>query len=383
MASKPFLKLSLLLIVCLLASAVVACRGNTGPAATTAPTIVATSVATTTPPPAVSSSDDPSPTPPAPTAVVPTATPAPTEAPPTPTAEPTIEPTPTTPPEPTPTPEPTPEPTATAADIVQPEWLAYLNQFRTMANLPLLQNDDLLSLGSQFHSQYMVKNDAAIAHNQDESNPYYDPAGDQAAENGNIFATSQVDANYVWGMNFWISAPFHLVPILDPRLAFVGFGSFNEAAGGVQMAAVLDVRSAPPAQPDTSYPIFFPADGSSTWVVRNSMFEWPDPLTNCPGFTRPTGAPIVLLLGDGSQQPRIFSHTLYTGDTEIETCLIHETNYRNPDGYAESNGRLILDIRDAVVIIPRQPLAVDETYNVQVVTDSSTYDWSFNTIPKP
>jgi uncharacterized protein YkwD len=306
----------------------------------------------------------------------------PTETPqPTATAAPTTEPEPTSTPLPTATPQPTP---TEAPVILGPDWLTYLNQFRAMAGLPLVTANEPLNQGSLWHSQYMVKNDAAIAHSEDPGNPYYDEAGHQAAKNGNIFATSQVDADYVWGINFWISAPFHLVPMIDPRLQSVGYGNYNEAIGSVQMAAVMDVRSAEiNPSPDVTYPIFFPGDGSSTWVVRHSLFEWPDPLESCPGFSRPTGAPIVLQIGDGSQVPQVSSHVLKMGDQTVETCLFDETSYRNSNEYAQGVGRTILDQRDAIVIMPRQPLAADQTYTVQVVVNGETYTWSFNTVKKP
>lgn len=292
--------------------------------------------------------------------------------------EPTTPPTATPPPSPEPTLEPTPTPSTTA--LIGPPWLLYLNRFRAMALVPPVSADERLSTGSLWHSRYMVKNDNAIAHAEDPSNPYYDADGHRAAQNGNIFATSQLDADYIWGINFWVSAPFHLVPMIDPRLAVVGFGSYSEVGGSVQMAAVLDVGSGPlRTQPDASYPLVFPAEGSNVWVVRNSMYEWPDPLQSCPGYSRPVGAPIVLQLGDGKVTPQVSSHVLRLGDIALESCLFDETSYRNSDAYAQGVGRRILDRRDAIVIIPRYPLGVGQRYTVQVVANGQTYTWQFTT----
>jgi len=247
-----------------------------------------------------------------------------------------------------------------------------------MAQLPPVSEFEAYTLGSQLHSRYMVVNDTPIAHSQDKNNPLYDSAGDQAAENGNLFATSQIDADYLWSINFWVSAPFHLIGMLDPDLEEVGYGNYNEAIGSTQMAGVLDIgsddnRSAEAAE----YPVFFPADGSETWVVRHSLFEWPDPVGSCPGYSRPTGAPIVLQLGDGSLTPQVTSHRFAKGDQPLESCLFDETSYRNTDSYAQTVGRTILGEQDAIVIIPRNPLPIDETYTVQVEADGETYTWSF------
>ena len=225
--------------------------------------------------------------------------------------------------------------------------------------------------------------DAAIAHNQDPADPLFDEAGNQAARNGNIFATSQMEADYTWSINFWASAPFHLIGMLDPNLNLVGYGDHVEEGGEVNMAAVLDIGSDSGADNGVNYPIIFPGPNSSTWIVRHSLYEWPDPVGSCPGFARPTGAPIVLFFGSGSGTPHVSNHRLALGDTPLETCLFDETNYSNPDAYAEKVGRTILDLNDAVVIIPRHPLAADETYTAQVTTAEQTYTWQFHTQKRP
>lgn len=312
---------------------------------------------------------------PAPTA---TPVPLPTETLPPPTA--TMEPSPTavapTPTVPVPTETPPPS-TATPAPLY-PDWLGYLNRFRAMGGLPPLSERAALTLGSKLHSQYMVVNDAAISHKQDPGNPLYDSAGDQAARNGNIFATSMTDADHEWGINFWASAPFHLVPMLAPRLEHVGYGDYVEAGGSVSMAAVLDVRSERDlGLSEAAYPLLFPGDGTSTWIGRHNLFEWPDPLTSCPGFSRPTGPPIVIQLGTGELTPRVGTHVLLKDGEPVRTCLFDESTYYNPDVYAERAGRLILDNQDAVVIMPRDPLIAGSTYTVQIDVDGERYMWQF------
>jgi len=249
-----------------------------------------------------------------------------------------------------------------------------------MAYLPPLSDREALNIGSGLHSHYMVVNDDPIGHDEDKDNPHYAEAGNRAAMNGNLFATSQLDANYIWSINFWVSAPFHLISMLDPTLEMVGYGIHNEAIGETQMSAVLDIDSYPEGSADgVEYPIMFPGNGSETWVVRHSMYEWPYPLGNCPGYTTPTGPPIVLLLGDGSRTPNVTSHRFAKGDQVLESCLFDETNYHNDVPYDEGVGRTILGESDAIVIMPRYELPVDETYTAQVTVDGETYTWSFRT----
>ena len=283
-----------------------------------------------------------------------------------------------------PAPEPAPDldiAATTEVDSMPAEtWLVYLNHFRTMGGLAPLQNSAALSNGSQLHSRYMVLNDKPIAHSETSTNPLYTPEGHNAAQNGNIFATTQIEADYTWAMNFWASAPFHLVPILDPALETVGYGNFNAPNGTFRMAAVLDVHSERGnAQNNSEYPLYFPAPNSTTWIVRHSLFEWPDPLASCAGYQRPTGSPIVLQLGDGSLTPRVTSYAFSENGRVVPSCLLTETTYSNPDSFAQKTGRTILDEQDAIVLMPRSPLLANSTYTVTIVANGETYTWSFQT----
>ncbi|MCA9902129.1 MAG: CAP domain-containing protein [Ardenticatenaceae bacterium] len=263
-------------------------------------------------------------------------------------------------------------------------WLTYLNYFRSMGDLEPLQNSAALTNGSQLHSRYMVLNDDPISHNESHSNPLFTPEGNQAAKNGNIFATTQIEADYRWAINFWVSAPFHLVNILDPTLATVGYGEYHAQNGTFKMAAVLDVLSEKGnSEATVSYPLYFPAPDSSTWIVRESLYEWPDPLTSCPGYSRPTGSTVVLQLGDGSGTPRVTSYALSVNGQVVPSCLITEANYTNPDPFAQRTGRKVLGDQDAIVIIPRSPMLANSTYTVHIVANGQSYDWSFSTTNSP
>lgn len=287
---------------------------------------------------------------------------------------------------PAPVPAPDLEKAAETEPPTVPEeaWLAYLNRFREMGGVNALQNSNALSRGSQLHSRYMVLTDQPIAHSESGSSPLFTPEGNLAGQNSNIFATSQIEADYNWAINFWVSGPFHLVPMLDPTLETVGYGNFNAESGTFHMAAVLDVLSEKGnAEETATYPLYFPAPNSGTWVVRHSLFEWPDPLTSCPGYQRPTGSTIVLQLGDGSLTPRVSSYSLSVDGKVVESCLITETTYSNPDRFAQKTGRTILDVQDAIVIMPRNPLLANSTYTANVVVDGESYSWSFSTVNTP
>ncbi|MCA9924249.1 MAG: hypothetical protein KC421_17855, partial [Anaerolineales bacterium] len=272
----------------------------------------------------------------------------------------------------------------TVAAKTDTEWLNYLNLFRDMAGLPRFTEIETLSEGGRNHAQYMVMNDRPVAHSEDVNNPFFTPAGRQAAHNGNIFATSQIQADYVWSVNFWTSAPFHLMPIINPGVESAGYGRYNQEIGQFHMAAVLDVRTElGNATTTPTYPIFFPGDGSETWIVRRSLFEWPDPLGSCAGYSVPTGPAIVLQLGDGSLTPKVTGHAFYKGTQLLDSCVFDETTYLNPDRYAQEVGRSILNQQDAVVLIPKLQLPINETYTVQIEANGEMYTWNFSTRKGP
>lgn len=259
------------------------------------------------------------------------------------------------------------------------EWLTYLNHFRAMAGLADLVENDELTFGSQAHARYMVINDKPIAHSERSDNPLFTAEGLRAAQNGNIFSTTQVNAGHEWATNFWISAPFHLIRIIDPALSQVGYGDYNEAVGNFHMSAVLDVSTMLGEVPDSqNYPIYFPGEGAVTEIVRHSLYEWPDPVDSCAGYTRPTGPPLIIQLGDGSLTPSVSGFTLAVDGVLVPACAFSETTYTNPDQYAQANGRFLLGERDAVVILPRNPLQAGKTYTATVFANGQTFSWSFS-----
>ncbi len=305
----------------------------------------------------------------------PSPTSAPTE---TPTAEPSPSPTDT----PTATPVPTDPPTPTV-EAVGTNWLRYLNLFRQQANLPPLLENTLWSLDDAQHSRYMTYT-GNLSHNEDAASQYYTKGGQAAAENGNIAAGFISSDPFKWAINYWMSAPFHALPIIDPQLATTGFAEYRDVSGAQPLTATLDVkRGLGPLPEGVSYPIMFPRDGGLTWVLRYSLPEFPEALSTCPGYQQPTGAPIILQIGDGDQVPNVTASALFRDDQPLAHCRFDETNFTHPNEFRQRSARLILDNRDAIVIIPQQPLVPDSTYSVRIDANGQTYTWSFRTASGP
>jgi hypothetical protein len=271
------------------------------------------------------------------------------------------------------------------APPTDPGWLTLVNQFRTQAGLPLLGEEDAWSQGSWLHARYMVKNDV-IQHHEDPGNAWYSAEGAEAAANCNLMVSTsdQVDDDYP--ILIWMQAPFHAVGLLDPALHSVGYGTYRESDGGFEMGAALDVLRGLGQIPETvQFPIAWPGDGAVV-PLSYHWVESPDPLTSCPGYSTPSGLPILLQLGSGGITPDVTAHSLQQNGIEIPHCVFDETSYSNPDGALRDLGRSVLGARDAVVIIPRDPLDPGATYRVAVTANGWTTVWSFavaETAPVP
>ncbi len=317
---------------------------------------------------------------PSPAAPSPTLTVAPTM---TPTTAPTLAATPSPTPAETasPTPEVQPSPTIAA---LGPDWLRFVNLFREAAQLPPLLEDPAWSAEGGLHSRYMVIT-GDISHSEDAGNPHFTSSGNRAADHGNIAIGNLSSAPYEWAFNYWISAPFHAVPILDPELAMTGFGEYRDPAGSIaRVGATMDVERGRGALPaGVQFPIMWPGAGSTTWVLRYSLPEFPDALSVCAGYTQATGAPVILQIGDGSLTPNVTGASLVKDGEPMDFCLYDETNFTHPDAWTQKSARLILDQRDAIVLIPRAPLLPDSTYEVRIDANGQVYTWNFQTAVGP
>lgn len=117
--------------------------------------------------------------------------------------------------------------------------------------------------------------------------------------------------------------------------------------------------------------------------LRYSLPEFPEALSTCAGYVQPTGAPIILQLGDGQEVPNVTATSLSRDGEYLAHCRFDETNFTHPNEWRQKSARLILDNRDAIVIIPQQPMLPDSTYSVRIDANGQTYTWSFHTLAGP
>ncbi|MDO9065961.1 MAG: hypothetical protein Q7U96_02620, partial [Chloroflexota bacterium] len=225
--------------------------------------------------------------------------------------------------------------------------------------------------------RYSVKNNVLL-HAEDLANPWYTAAGSAAAGASNQIGSWNVTASDEWAVDTWMTAVFHAVGILDPGLRQVGYGSYRESDGGLQMAAGLDViRGLGSVPAGVTFPIKWPGDGM-TVPLRQHTGETPSPLTSCPGYATPSGLPVLLIFGGGDPAPVVTGHSFYQGGTPLEHCVFDGTNYVNQDASQEALGRSILRARNAIILVPRAPLTLGAGYTARITVNGVAHQWTFS-----
>jgi hypothetical protein len=158
------------------------------------------------------------------------------------------------------------------------------------------------------------------------------------------------------------------------------------------MAAVLDVIRGFNPGAASRFPVRWPNENASVYLRRVLPNASPNPLTHCPGYDWPIGAPevglpVILQLGTGSAisaggTPQFETRFLDNG-VERQHCVFDENTYLNSNPAEQESGRAILAARDAIVLIPRQPLDYGHTYTVSIRAYGQINAWSFRVVPPP
>jgi len=255
-------------------------------------------------------------------------------------------------------------------------WLERLNFYRAMAALPPVTEDAALSGAVRLHARYMLAH-GVVQHSEDRRQRWATPEGDAAAGVSNLAASTRATDGDEWAVDLWMQAPFHALGMLDPALRTVGFAIAHADRGKLQTAAGLDViRGRNLTVPEAAYPIVWPANGATVPIAAHTA-EYPNPLSACPGYEVPAGLPLIVQLGSGESVPVVTGSWIVDGETALEHCAFDETSYRNRDASQQQLGRRILASRNAIVLIPREPLTSGHRYRAVVEVNGRLIDWTF------
>ncbi len=116
---------------------------------------------------------------------------------------------------------------------------------------------------------------------------------------------------------------------------------------------------------------------------------FPSPFTPIGGNTRTPSAvaPVITLPADsrlycssdrGRSLPLVSASSFTGNGQSLEHCVFDETSYHNGDMVQQNLGRTILNARDAVILIPRLPLAPGSTYTASITANGQVYSWTFS-----
>jgi hypothetical protein len=248
-------------------------------------------------------------------------------------------------------------------------WLTTVNAYRAMSGLAPVTENTSWSADGAAHSCYMLYN--GISHDEVPGSPGYTTGGDSAGNNGNVAVSSSITATARDHIDLWMSGPFHAIGILRPKLATSGFGICADgttptwhSGGTLDVLRGIDSQRANP----TTATVFPGRD--STLALSQFRTETPNPLTYC-GWSGSAGLPLIAMMTGAVSAANA---TLVGPGGAVETCVLHG---ENTPGTAQS----ILRSENAVVVVPRAPLAPG-TYSATVnTTGGGNVTWSFTIDP--
>jgi hypothetical protein len=265
-----------------------------------------------------------------------------------------------------------------------PAWLTEINRYREASGESLVVEEPAWLAGIQNHLTYLEATPAEYftgpytsLHTENPASPYYTESG--AIEAGDSNLVEGGGHSEVAAIDAWWTAPFHAIGMLRPQLTRAEFG-YHATSGdaGLDVIQGLDFSIPKPATP-----VLFPGPGVTTNLAEFNGGELPSPLETC-GWQSlgAVGLPIVALLPNAPDPSLTASVSGAGGRTESsangEVCVVDEHDYYSADPVYGEDGRGILAGENAVLVIPRHPLA-NGSYEVAIQqVGQEDIDWSFS-----
>jgi hypothetical protein len=281
---------------------------------------------------------------------------------------------------------------SSGASSPPPPWLARINMYRAMEELPPLASDPALTAGSQNHAVYLIKNFGKLVRNggglssaidtESSAKPFYTSAGRTAAPHCEVDFAFSEHQSQERAVDRWIEGPLHRLLLLNPALQRIGYGYYCEEGLCAQAVDVVDGIAQQPVDPEKQVALEFPPV-NSTLSINDLPHETPNPLAACPGYRFPVGLPITFAIGS-FVGAKLTAYSIVRKDDpgapRIEACGYDAYSYRNEARSQMSQVVGRLKAFSSVVVIPRHPLAAGN-YRVSVTVNGSEYSWSFAIAP--
>lgn len=153
---------------------------------------------------------------------------------------------------------------ATPAPPDRNDTLAYINYFRAMAKVPLVNFNADLNNNCWLHARYMAEENH-LTHDERTTSPWYTTAGQSCGQRGNAWLGSASSQPYWQSYNAidgWMASTGHRLWLLYPTTPTFGFGFYT--APNNRAAAALDVLTFSDSGADASYanwPVRYPGPG--------------------------------------------------------------------------------------------------------------------------
>lgn len=146
--------------------------------------------------------------------------------------------------------------------VVNSDAIELVNEMRTEADIPPVNESDPLNDNCYEHARYMAENNV-LAHDQNPNLPYASESGQSCAQNANAWLGRSNDFDN-WtpddSVEVWMGSVGHRLWLLYPTTKSVGYGFFRTDEEN-RAAAALDVLSSAQFDADEAYegwPIQYP-----------------------------------------------------------------------------------------------------------------------------
>ena len=221
--------------------------------------------------------------------------------------------------------------------------VAQLNALRAGVGVSPVTYDDSLSRGCKKHATYHRLNPTQRLHSEEPALAGYTKAGDSAARSSVLV----YDADPSAVLDAWVSAPYHRMALLDPRLVASGF--WSEFGVSCMQAVVLDQALRTPALTAYTYPASGQRDVATTFWCN----ELPNPcdLVRRSARSAPTGMNISVQFN---------GPWLRVEEVNVSSASVAAAG-RPPVDLTVLSRQSVL--RGGLVLIPHRPLRTGKTYS--------------------